>query len=80
MLTRELVWLLKYIILLYKKTNNWNQFYLQEPNFLSLKRIIFESLSSINNTIYSATKIEQKNNTTVKIAMNRLANIVERKK
>ena len=59
---------------------NWNQFYSREPKILRLKRIIFESLSSINNTIYSATKIEQKNNTTVKIAMNRLANIVERKK
>ena len=58
---------------------NWNQFYSREPKILRLKRIIFESLSSINNTIYSATKIEQKNNTTVKIAMNRLANIIERK-
>ena len=48
---------------------NWNQFYSREPKILRLKRIIFESLSSINNTIYSATKIEQKNNTTVKIAM-----------
>ena len=59
---------------------NWNQFYSREPKILRLKRIIFESLSSINNTILRATKAEQKNNTTLKIAMNRLANIVERKK